>query len=396
MAELQRGFTQADEIHMARALALAQSSLGLASPNPQVGCVLVREDQVLGEGAHLYDARDHAEIVALKQAAAYGHDVQGATAYVTLEPCSHHGRTGPCAEALISAGLAHCVVATVDPNPAVGGRGLARLQAAGIRVTVGLLEARARKLNRPFACSITQGRPFVTLKAGLSADGSLAPDPKSRVTNQPFWLTGPESRAEVQLLRHGSDAILTGIGTVLADDPLLTDRTGLPRRRPLLRIVVDSKLRLPVEGKLVKSLALTPNTLRVFCSQDACSENEVRLRNAGVEVTRLPGSGQVRLQDCLTTLHREQVLSVLVEAGSALNGSFLREGVVDQLIFFYSETELGRSSLPLAEGFLSPFALEQKLIKVSRQTFGRDVCVSGLLRDPWDSTPPWPRTAAFG
>src|SRR6267378_221206 len=250
-----------DEVFMQRALKLATETIGLASPNPQVGCVLTQNHpgggtpKIIGEGAHLYDNRDHAEIVALKQAAHRGFSTKDATAYVTLEPCSHHGRTAPCANALIDAGIARCVIATQDPNPLVSGQGIEKLRAANIEVTLGVLEQPARDLNDAFAHFIQHRTPFVTLKAALSVDGKLAPPPALRYPNQPFWLTGPAARYQVQLLRHASDAILTGIGTVLADDPQLTDRSGmqdparsgtqdptpsglsgpnaLPRRRPL-------------------------------------------------------------------------------------------------------------------------------------------------------------------
>ena len=373
----------ADEEHwMARALTLAEASLGLASPNPQVGCVLVRDGQLLGEGAHLYDRFDHAEIVALKQAAAAGHTPQGATAYVTLEPCSHHGRTGPCADALIAAGIARCVVATADPNPQVSGRGLQMLRAAGIEVTVGTLEPRARALNNAFACSITQHRPFVTLKAALSVDGKLAPPPAQRTATQPFWLTGPEARAEVQLLRHASDAVLVGIGTVLADDPLLTDRSGLPRRRPFQRIVLDTHLRIPIESKLVQTAA---EDLWLFCAEnDDASPDKLRALEArGVRITELPAP--LSLQDILSHLHQAKILSLLLETGSTLNGAFLRQQLVDRVLLFYSETELGEDALPFAQAGPIPFALEQSLLRVQKRSVGADVEVSGLLRDPWQS-----------
>ncbi len=238
---------------MRRALELASETTSLTSPNPQVGCVIVRDEVVLGEGAHLYDRYDHAEIVALKQAAARGHSVQGATAYVTLEPCSHHGRTGPCADALVAAGIARAVVATTDPNPLVSGRGLEKLRAAGIEVTVGVLQQEARELNEGFAHFIRSRTPFVTLKAALSSDGKLAPQASHRIPNQPYWLTGFAARNQVQVLRHASDAVLTGIGTVLADDPQLTDRSGLSRRRPLLRIVLDTHLRISRSSQLVRT-----------------------------------------------------------------------------------------------------------------------------------------------
>jgi diaminohydroxyphosphoribosylaminopyrimidine deaminase/5-amino-6-(5-phosphoribosylamino)uracil reductase len=255
-----------DEIFMQRALKLAAETTGLASPNPQVGCVLVRSTprrdshKIIGEGAHIYANYDHAEIVALNQAAAHGTSTKGATAYVTLEPCSHHGRTGPCADALIAAGISRCVIATQDPNPQVSGQGIQKLRAANIEVTLGVLEQPARDLNEAFAHFIRNRTPFVTLKAALSVDGKLAPSPGLRNPNQPHWLTGPAARHAVQLLRHASDAVLTGIGTVLADDPQLTDRSGmqyparsglfgpnaLPRRRPLLRVILDTHLRIPL------------------------------------------------------------------------------------------------------------------------------------------------------
>src|SRR5580704_7911341 len=201
---------------MNRALELARATVGLSSPNPQVGCVIVRDGEVVGEGAHRYDEKDHAEIVALKAA---GERARGATAYVTLEPCSHHVRTGPCADALIAAGVRRVVAATVDPNPLVAGRGIERLRDAGVAVEVGVCEREAREVNGAFARWIRTSRPLVTLKAALSADGMLAPPPAARTERQTYWITGAEARAEVQRMRHAADAVLTGVGTVLADDP---------------------------------------------------------------------------------------------------------------------------------------------------------------------------------
>jgi diaminohydroxyphosphoribosylaminopyrimidine deaminase/5-amino-6-(5-phosphoribosylamino)uracil reductase len=370
-----------DERYMERALTLAEATVGLASPNPQVGCVLVREGIVLGEGAHLYDNFDHAEIAALKQAQAAGNNARGATAYVTLEPCSHHGRTGPCADALIAAGIARCVVATGDPNPTVSGRGIARLRDARTEVEVGVLQARARRMNDAFALSITQGRPFVTLKAGLSVDGMLAPSREKRSAAAPFVLTGPQARAEVQQLRHASDAILTGIGTVLADDPLLTDRSGKVRRRQLLRVLLDASLRMPLGTKLVGT---AQDDLLVFCSSDASTEREAGLKAAGAWVWRLrSAANRLDLGEVLAHLHGLKITSVLLEAGAALNGAFLLAGLVDRVILYYAETELGPSSIRFAEGFTSPFALEERLKQVRKRTVGADVCVSGLIHDPW-------------
>ncbi len=372
-----------DEIWMRRALALAEATVGLASPNPRVGCVLVRDGAVLGEGAHRYEQRDHAEIVALKQAAAAGHEVRGATAYVTLEPCSHHGRTGPCADALVAARVGRCVVATLDANPVVRGRGVEKLRAAGIAVVVGVLQAKARELNDAFAWSIQRGQPMVTLKAALSVDGRLAPPPSARVRTEPHWLSGPESRAEVQRMRHAADAILTGIGTVLADDPSLTDRTGLERRRPLLRVVLDSLLRIPLGSKLVTGAAASRDVL-VFCGAEAEAGRVAELEAAGVRVRRVRGGRRLDLGEVLEALNEEKVLSVLLEAGPGLNGAFLAAGLVQGAVLFYAETELGEGALPFAEGTPSPYLFEQRLRRVRRRTFGVDACVSGMLVDPWN------------
>jgi diaminohydroxyphosphoribosylaminopyrimidine deaminase / 5-amino-6-(5-phosphoribosylamino)uracil reductase len=217
------------------ALALARQGVGLASPNPTVGCVIVRENRIVGRGFHQYAQRDHAEVVALAEA---GEAARGATAYVTLEPCSHYGRTGPCARTLIEAGVARVVAATGDPNPLVQGRGLAMLREAGVDVSVGLLATEARELNDAFAHFIRHHTPLVSLKIAATLDGAIAPPASTQRKRVSFPITGPASRARVQELRHAHDALVTGIGTVLADDPLLTDRSQHPRRRPLLRIVM--------------------------------------------------------------------------------------------------------------------------------------------------------------
>lgn len=346
---------------------------------------------VLGEGAHFYDNFDHAEIAALKQARAAGHDLHGATAYVTLEPCVHHGRTGPCSDALIAAGITRCVVATFDPNPLVRGKGLARLSAAGVEVVVLPADTefaqRARRLNDAFAFAIQHERPFVTLKAALSVDGKIAPAAEQRRGVGPVWLTGPAARADVQRLRHASDAILTGIGTVLADDPELTDRTGLPRRRPLLRVVLDPELRIPLQSKLVRSAAERRKDLLVMCDEVASEERAAELRGLGVEIHRLPRrDGRLDLRVALDVLNEHHIRSVLTEAGAALNGSLLREGLADRLVLYFAEQELGASGLPFAEG-TSPYLVQQQMSGVERRTFAsamsEDVRISGYLHDPW-------------
>lgn len=380
-------FLHEDERFLQRALTLAAEAAAFASPNPTVGCAFVREGKVVGEGAHRYDARDHAEIAALKNAALRRHSAKGATAYVTLEPCSHHGRTGPCADALIAAGISRCIVATVDPNPVVSGSGVAKLRAAGIETDVldvaHPLAQKARRLNDAFAFAIQHGRPFITLKSALSVDGKLAPAKRGQVA--PHWLTGPAAREDVQRLRHLSDAILVGIGTVLADDPELTDRTGLPRRRRLLRIIFDSQLRMPLDARLVST---AQDDVLLLCHQNAAADRSEALRRKGVEVIALPGDGD-RLDPhaFLTAVQPYKLLSVLMEAGNALNSSFLSAGLVDKAVLYFSETELGADAVPFAT--TSPFTLQQRLTETSRETFphgaGEDVRISGYIRDPWSN-----------
>lgn len=372
-----------EERFMQRALDLARATEGQASPNPMVGCVLVRGGAIVGEGAHLYEKRDHAEIAALKQARERGVDLSAATAYVTLEPCSHQGRTGPCADALVTANVRRVVVATVDPNPQVSGRGIERLRLAGIEVVVGVMQQEARAINDAFAWSIRSARPLVTLKAALSEDGMIAPSASSRAEKQTFWLTGAEERAEVQRMRHGSDAVLTGIGTVLADDPMLTDRSGQARRRRLLRVILDSRLRLPLDSKLVRS---AQRDLLVFCGAGADEDRATALQAAGVEVVRVAEmKGHLDLEAVLSALGARQILGVLLECGSALNGAFLKQRLVDKAVLFYAPTKLGEGAVPFAAGFGSPSELEQALLSVRRKAFGVDACVAGELRDPWAS-----------
>jgi diaminohydroxyphosphoribosylaminopyrimidine deaminase/5-amino-6-(5-phosphoribosylamino)uracil reductase len=397
-----------DEEFMRRALELATETIGLASPNPQVGCVITQAPheggtpKIIGEGAHLYDNRDHAEIVALKQAATRGLSTMGATAYVTLEPCSHHGRTPPCANALIAAGIARCVIATQDPNPKVSGQGIQRLRDANVEVTLGVLQQPARDLNEAFAHFMQHQTPFVTLKAALSADGKLAPPPASRYPNQPHWLTGPAARHQVQLLRHGSDAVLTGIGTVLADDPQLTDRSGilgsnnLPRRRRLLRVVLDTHLRIPLDSQLIRSVANAQgptsapgneSDLLILCGSSAAPAKAAALGLLNVEVDQVPDhNGRLSLPAVLSALAERDILSVLLECGSHLNGAFLRQNLVDKAILFYSENRLGEQAIPFAEGISSPQVLEQSLRHLTRTTYGPDTCLTGYVHNPWPNS----------
>jgi diaminohydroxyphosphoribosylaminopyrimidine deaminase/5-amino-6-(5-phosphoribosylamino)uracil reductase len=365
-----------DEAWMSRALDLARQGVGLASPNPTVGCVIVREEKIIGAGFHQYERRDHAEIVALRQA---GELARGATAYVTLEPCSHRGRTGPCADALIAAGVARVVVATADANPKVHGNGIARLRGADIDVAVGVLETPARRLNDAFAKHIRTGLPYVTLKAAMSLDGRIAPPAVERRPGEISWITGPESRAHVQQLRHSADALITGIGTVLTDDPLLTDRSGLRRGRPLLRVVLDSQLRLPLDSKLVQSSDLD---LLVFTSSPDPRRAQA-LAAQGISVRQIapePGTSQPSLAAILHELGAMQIASVMIEAGSRINTSFLGASFVDRLFLFYAPRFLGTQAEPVVERAIVPLTPASDF---ALHRFGSDFACEVWLNDYW-------------
>ncbi len=353
----------------------AERSVGLASPNPAVGCVLVHDEQVVGEGFHEYDRRDHAEIVALHQAGSLAH---GSTAYVTLEPCSHHGRTGPCADALIAAGVARVVTATLDPNPIVRGNGVARLRAAGITVHNGVCEQAARQINDSFARFITASLPFVTMKVAASLDGRIAP--AQSAPGVIHWITGAEARAEVHRMRHASDALVTGVGTILADDPLLTDRSRLPRRRPLLRIVLDSHLRTPLDSQLVKS---AQDDVLLFFSE-APPEKQRAFEARGIhlqQISKTIGTSHLPLRAILSELARMQITCVLLEGGSALHTSALNEELCDKLTVFYAPRFLGQEAIPMLGALQMPPGLKRYELK----RYGEDFALHAYLRDPWTS-----------
>ena len=368
---------QLDQHWMELALRQAEQSVGLASPNPAVGCVLVQGDRLVGEGFHAFDRRDHAEIVALKQA---GGQARGATAYVTLEPCSHHGRTGPCADALSAAGVERVVVATVDPNPLVHGAGIARLRAAGVEVRAGVLEEPARKLNDGFARFVTTGLPFVTMKVAATLDGRIAP--AQNVAGAPYWITGEESRAEVHRMRHAADALVAGVGTILADNPLLTDRSDLPRRRPLLRIVLDSALRTPLNSQLVETAhqdVLIFFNHATVSAQQALEARGVRLQQIGQD---RPGE-RIALPQVLESLGRMFITSLLIEGGAQVHTAALNQGLVDKLMLFYAPIFLGDAAVPMLGAINELPRIQQYSLK----TFGKDFALQAYLRDPWKDVP---------
>jgi diaminohydroxyphosphoribosylaminopyrimidine deaminase / 5-amino-6-(5-phosphoribosylamino)uracil reductase len=364
-----------DVCFMDHALALAARGVALASPNPMVGAVLVRHGKIVGEGFHTYDGVRHAEVIALEAA---GEAARGATLYINLEPCCHLGRTGPCTNALIGAGVTRVVAAMEDPNGAVAGRGFKHLRAAGMEVTTGLRGAVARRLNEAFARWIVTRRPLVTLKSALTLDGQLVLPRRGRArpARNDRWISSAESRAEVQRMRHASDALLTGIGTILEDDPLLTDRTGLPRRRRLLRVVMDSRLRLPLRSKMVRS---AEGDLLVFTRAKKDSPKARALRSAGVEVVRMKGRGaKPDLRAVIAELGRREMLSVLLEAGATLNSAALSEGIVDKMRVFFAPKIAGFSrATPASNGFRTA----RELQSVTMGQFGADFAIEGYLHD---------------
>ena len=368
-----------DEQWMKQALALARAGVGLTSPNPSVGCVLVdAQNQLVAEGFHQYALRDHAEVVALRQA---GERARGATVYVTLEPCNHQGRTPPCTDALITACVGRVVVATLDANPMVRGQGVAKLRAAGIPVDVGMMQTEAQRLNDAFAKYIRTRQPFVTLKAAVSLDGRIAPAAQARGERAPYWLTGEEARIEVHRLRHEHDALLTGIGTILADNPLLTDRSGLPRRLPLLRAVLDTHLRMPLASKLFETAA--NGDLILFISKTA-GKPTTDFTAHGVQIQPLQShTTGLSLKEVFGALGEMGITSVLIEAGTRLNTAALAGGFVDRLVLFYAPRFLGEEGLPLIGSSHGMDILPSP----EMDRFGDDLCLTSSIKNYWADEP---------
>ena len=394
-----------DARYMHQALELAQRGMALASPNPRVGAILVSaEGKVVGRGSHSYDEVTHAEVLAIEAA---GERAKGGALYLNLEPCSHVGRTGPCAEAIVEAGIKRVVCAMRDPNPLVAGRGFEMLLAAGIEVQEGLYEPEARKLNEAFAKYIRHKTPFVTLKTAMTLDGKIAPPPGDGITPGPMsslastggWITSEVARAHVHEMRHANDAIMVGVGTIIADDPLLTDRTGLPRRRPLLRVILDSRLRLPLDSRVVRTAHYD---VVVFCC--FAEEHKRReLESHGVLVEQVPmrhpledgtipfpsgspaSDGRPDLERVMARLGEREITSMIIEGGAMVNWAALSAGIVDKIFFYYAPKILaGTGSIPLALGTGYPRISEAAYVRsLVLHRFGEDFAVEGYLRDPY-------------
>ncbi|MGH8419777.1 MAG: bifunctional diaminohydroxyphosphoribosylaminopyrimidine deaminase/5-amino-6-(5-phosphoribosylamino)uracil reductase RibD [Pseudomonas sp.] len=357
-----------DAFYMARALELARKGVYSTHPNPRVGCVIVRDGEVVGEGWHARAGEPHAEVHALRQA---GDKAKGATAYVTLEPCSHHGRTPPCADALVNAGVGRVVAAMQDPNPDVAGRGLLRLMSAGIAVQSGVLESEARAINKGFLKRMEHGLPYVRVKLAMSLDGRTA-----MASGESKWITGPEARSAVQRLRAQSSVVLTGADTILADDARLTVRpdelglnaelTALAVTRPPLRVLVDGRLRVPLDAPFFKA----DNALVATCAAASARE---RYQEQGHELLALPSSGgHVDLRKLLVELAARGVNDILVEAGPRLAGAFTRLGLVDEFQIFVAAKFMGSSARPLLDLPLAQMSESLELKIVEMRAIGSD------------------------
>ncbi|HSN31043.1 MAG TPA: bifunctional diaminohydroxyphosphoribosylaminopyrimidine deaminase/5-amino-6-(5-phosphoribosylamino)uracil reductase RibD [Ideonella sp.] len=362
-------FADTDLVLMQRAIALAERSIGLSDPNPRVGCVLTRADgTVIGEG-HTQAAGDaHAEVMALRAARAAGHDPRGATVHVSLEPCAHHGRTPPCCDALVEAGVARVVVAVGDPNPQVAGRGIARLHAAGIAVQTGPGAEAARELNIGFFNRMQRGRPWVRLKIAASLDGRTA-----LLNGHSQWITGEPARRDGHAWRRRAGAVLTGIGTVLEDDPRLDVRLVDTARQPL-RVIVDSRLETPPAARLLQP----PGEVLVYHAAEAATGSGPALARSGATLVHRPGpNGKVDLATMLDDLAQRGVNELHVEAGHKLNGSFVREGLVDEFLVYLAPLLLGQGREMAAFGPLESLAQGLRMRFVDVAMVGDDLRVRG-------------------
>ena len=358
---------------MARALTLAKRGVGRTSPNPPVGAVVVNRGRVVGAGYHKRAGGPHAEVLALHQA---GSQARGGTLYVTLEPCCHlDKRTPPCVPSIIASGIAHVVVAVSDPNPKVRGRGLAALRRAKLQVTLGVGDAEAERLIEPYRALVTTGRPFVTLKVAATLDGKIA-----TARGESRWITGPAARKMVHRLRAGADAIVTGIGTVLMDDPSLTVRIGTAHSHAPLRIVLDPSLRIPLHAKVL--VGRKAPTLIVTTTAGPVSKRAA-LEKIGAEVLVLPAQrGRIQWKTLLARLGQRGIASLLIEGGAEVNASVLRAGVVDRVLFFLAPRLLGGRAAIGAIGGLSPARLREALLlkRTVVSQIGPDILVEGRLR----------------
>nr|WP_042122096.1 bifunctional diaminohydroxyphosphoribosylaminopyrimidine deaminase/5-amino-6-(5-phosphoribosylamino)uracil reductase RibD [Paenibacillus senegalensis] len=351
---------------MRLALELAKGAQGQTGVNPMVGCVIVRDGRIVGTGAHLRMGSAHAEVHAIRMA---GDEAEGSTVYVTLEPCSHHGRTPPCCELLIASRVAKVVVAATDPNPQVAGSGISRLREAGIEVAVGLLEQEARELNEVFNKYIVTGLPFVTLKTASTLDGKIASK-----SGDSRWITNEASREFVHTLRHRHQAIMVGVGTVLADNPSLTTRLPVPALDPL-RVIIDSRLRTPPDARVLHK----PGRALIITTEEAAVERRMRLEQNGAEVIAAGAGPEVDLTLAMKLLGERQISSILLEGGGRINGAMLELGLIDKCYLFYAPKIIGGEGAP--SNFQFPgqekMADAVSLRKITVEMFDDNICLVG-------------------
>lgn len=373
-----------DQQYMQLALELARKAMGRTSPNPMVGAVVVKNNLILGQGYHAKAGTPHAEIHALREA---GEEAKGATLYVTLEPCSHYGRTPPCTKAIIEAGISRVVAAMADPNPLVAGRGFEQLREAGIQVEYGLMEEEARRLNEVFIKYISTRKPFVVMKTAMTLDGKIA-----ATTGDSKWVTGEEARLMVHRLRDRYDAIMVGIGTVLADDPALTTRLPVAKGRDPIRVIVDSQARLPLESRVVTQLlkrSVTDKTINpslaptiIATTSLAPQEKLKALEKAGAWIMKIPAKdGRVDLVKLMEQLAEEDITGILLEGGSQLNASALETGIVDKVISFIAPKIIGGQEAPGPVGGVGIAKMNQaiKLRNITLGQIGQDIIVEGYI-----------------
>jgi len=357
---------------MRMVLSLARKGLGATSPNPMVGAVLVKAGKIVGKGYHKKAGGPHAEVAALSDAK---EEAKGSVLYVNLEPCVHLGRTPPCADALIEAGIKKVVVSMLDPNPLVNGKGVQKLRKAGIDVKVGLLEEEAKRLNEAFIVSVERKRPFFTLKAALSLDGKIATK-----TCDSKWISNEESRKYTDSLRAVADAILVGINTVIADNPMLIPKIVRPKKIPV-RIVLDSKLRIPLACDMVKTSEKYPTW--VFTGDDSRADKEAKLKSMSIDVIRVPKdeNGRVSLKHVCTELYKRGIMDVIVEGGGEVNSALLKEGLIDKIFFFYGPILIGgKGAFNLIGGKGIDFLKDAYRIDiVAMKRFKDNICIEGYV-----------------
>lgn len=369
-----------DESYMRLALQMAAQAQGQTALNPVVGCVIVKDGRIVGLGAHLKMGEAHAEVHALRMA---GHDAEGSTVYVTLEPCSHVGKTPPCASQLVDAKVKKVIVACQDPNEQVAGRGVAFLRQHGIEVQVGLLAEEAMLLNEKFNKFITTSLPFVTLKTASTLDGKIASK-----TGDSKWISNEASRQFVHTLRHQHDAIMVGSGTVLADNPKLSTRLTVPALHPH-RIVIDSQLRTPPQSELIQDIQQSGQPTTIIATNAASLQRENELRQAGADVLRCGDGLHVDLSEAMKQLGQRGIGSILLEGGGVLNGAMLDAKLIDKLILFFAPKIIGGGELAPSNIHFSGFAAMSEAIELDRvsfQTFGHDICVMGYPKYGGDSS----------